>query len=399
METRSMQSFFGRLQSYFSSTFEGRYFSLILAEAMAREPAIIRGVFPHIRPELVEAVRKGQASIVTEYPVGGRYADLAIISSAREVIAIAEVKQSDIISPGVVNQLKAYRKWVKESGYPISFSLVTMHHPDDEHLRVIRGSWGVGKACVVRFHHIAHHLGKLRDRPVVQLFLDFMKEQRMTGYQHLEKETSTLTLLMTRFLPVQHSHGFGRLQSTRSVRSVAEMFDTLLRNTQFMADWFRAGNTDLFPRTFASEFRTRPWFELDRLAHYLQSNRERKAYELPRNQCTGGALDVHVQGHLSAKSVSAPKGHKVSFYFGYWIELDVAANTLKPHLYFTVAAGSAFAQHSLHECWTRCQLSWKEETVRLRLKRLARDAIHSASKDAISPRIKKALNHISFTGY
>lgn len=368
---------------------------------MPREPAAIRAVFPDLDDDVVEAVQSGSAEVAVEYPIGDGYADLAIVSD-RTVLAIAETKQADIIGQRVAGQLQGYRKFVKASGRSVHFSLITMHSPDEEHMRVLRLSWGKGQRNVVRFHHIAAALQPHAERPMVALLLEYMREQRMTGYQRIDGKASTLPLLMTRFLPVQHSHGLGRLQSARSVQSVAELLDALLRNTQYMADWFRADNTDLFPRTFASEFSARPWFNYKKLGRYLNKNQKTEDEALPRNQCVGGSLDVYVQGRLAASSISAPKGHDINIYLGYWVELNLGAKRkIQPYLYVGTSGNKAFREkyRDFRDAWITCDLSWEQDTIRKKLRLLARKAMKRAANNAVSPRLEKALRSINFSGY
>src|SRR5262245_60386280 len=108
-----MQSLFGSLRSKFKATYEGRFFSTILADVIQAEPKALEAVFPYLPSKYQRSVSNGSAIVTTEHRLAnGRRADLAVIVDG-EPVALAEVKQADIKSPGVGVQMEGYRREVR----------------------------------------------------------------------------------------------------------------------------------------------------------------------------------------------------------------------------------------------------------------------------------------------
>src|SRR6185312_3908294 len=104
-----MKSFYGSLRSKFKATYEGRFFSTILADVLQAEPKALEAVFPGLSRQHQRSVESGEALVTTEHRLAnGRRADLAIVVGG-DVVALAEVKQSDITSTSVEVQLEDYR--------------------------------------------------------------------------------------------------------------------------------------------------------------------------------------------------------------------------------------------------------------------------------------------------
>jgi hypothetical protein len=397
-----MKSFFGSLQSKFKSTYEGRFFSTILAEVLQAEPKAVCALFPNIPGWVERALATGEASVVTEHRLeGGRRADLAILVGGVS-IALAEIKQADIQGSGVTSQLKAYRSQIRQAAHRVDFSLVSQFEPYDEHRYIMDGPWGDGHGEIVRFHNLATRLRQSADRPAIGLLRDYMKEQGMTGYAPLAKDSGhALTLLMTRLLPTKHAHGLGRLHSNEAIQDISTTLGILLANARHMEDWLRLSNERHFRHVFTTNFKVWPWYDKERLAERL-SRPDDGSYALPDDLCTGGELMVETKVQIAATTMGASKGKGISLLFGYDLQLDIAKKHIIQNV-FAMCSGSKSlfpnAEWGRFIQYKKCRYSTDEPKIRKVFKGIIAKVCSDAAKASTSKRVSRFLRGIDLNGF
>jgi len=398
-----VRSLFGSLQNKFKATYEGRFFSIILADVLQVEPEAIFSVFPNLERHYASEVRRGEATITTEYHLrnGQRRADLAILLGGQPV-ALAEVKQADIRGHSVTGQLVDYRTEVRRARNAVCFSLVSEFEPYDEHKRIIEQSWGKGHSKVVRFHALAAALEKRGDRPAVKLLLDYMKEQRMTGYTPLPKKSDRdLKLLMTKLLPLRHAHGLGKLLNNDSIQGIPQLLGTLLRNVQHMEDWLRVANEEIFPRVFTCNLEVYPEYDKKALADQLRKAEDEDDQYLAGKPCTGGYLCVYAQATIRSKAMKAKKGHGIWLWLGYCLELDLIKASLGQYVCAGVSAHKSLFldDEGQIDNYIKCAFSSSADITRTRLREVFNATRRQAIKASTDPAVSKFLKQIDLSGF
>jgi hypothetical protein len=160
-----------------------------------------------------------------------RLADLCILYKGRP-LAVAEIKVEDQNEDDPTGQLKDYVAFARQQKIPFHYiTKYTLGIPEKRRLQGAQ-SWAR------RHYEIAAALDKRKDQQIAQMIVEYLKDQKMSGYQPLDAKPQDLLNFARRLLPV----GYEGHSAKETPYKISQLMEQLLNNTRMIADWMRDGN-------------------------------------------------------------------------------------------------------------------------------------------------------------
>ena len=218
------QSFFSRIQSYFDSSYAGRYEAAILSEVGKECPDIIISLFKEYDPE--------QHEINLEYGYQpGRYADLAICDKeTRLPVFLLEIKKEDTPLKG---QLEDYADYVKRHK-DVQFLYLTKHIPSNADMQKLPKT---KRARHMLFSDLLSFLLKknnIQNDPYGKLYIQFLKEN---GNMYEKLNEDIVRQLLARFFLQNGDTGEKRFMSkSKLLVDFPNTFHHLFNNMALLND-------------------------------------------------------------------------------------------------------------------------------------------------------------------
>lgn len=221
------QSFFSRIQSYFDSSYAGRYEAAILSEVGKECPDIIISLFKEYDPE--------QHEINLEYGYQpGRYADLAICDKeTRLPVFLLEIKKED--SP-LKGQLEDYADYVKRHK-DVQFLYLTKHIPSNADMQKLPKMSQIKHLLFSDLLSILLKKDKILNNPYGKLYIQFLKEN---GNMYEKIDAKTVRHLLVRLFLQNGKTGEGRFMSAKKLLiDFPDTFRNLFTNMSLLNDEIR----------------------------------------------------------------------------------------------------------------------------------------------------------------
>jgi hypothetical protein len=259
--------FFSRVTGYFDRKYEGRYFSVILAELARSEPRafleIISAANLEIPDQHVEDLVCGRLDVDLEWSFsnGRRKADLALSLGNEHPIMLAEIKVEDELRKGQLNDyLSLIRRHMKrrnsKTGKPTPcFLLLTRYPPgdnaDSEAIeKAIRDKMPVGQLRAGQLHGVLNGYSG----PVTRMLCEYLEDVGMTNQAiDLKRNRSALIHMCYRMIGM-HGARRGRVRSNTSIELIPTLITRLLGNVEVLATWLYAGRRESFGKRFRRDF-------------------------------------------------------------------------------------------------------------------------------------------------
>ncbi len=290
----------------------GRYFSILLEEVYNEAPDLMwRALFPDVRSGFAGSWA------CTEYEYApARVADLAIFGPSDELLALVEVKEKDQNGPGGPAQLKDYLAFCASEG--VLFSYVTKRSPSVECLDVLQAR----KRAIIYYSDLHGALSARGSSvPLVRLFCDYLKEERL-AYQPLDEDNfKSLRLLLLRSNNMSN-RGHGKMKVAARTSAAAAVLDLVVANAEVLGSSFYMRYREGFGQKFVPVFSFWPQIDFVKLAK-RNANDGTNTY-IDGDLVLSGHLIVYSEGRL--KKGSGDKSCYV--WVGFRFDLD-KAGTLK----------------------------------------------------------------------
>jgi hypothetical protein len=160
-----------------------------------------------------------------------RLADLCILYKGKP-LAVAEIKVEDQNEDDPTGQLKDYVAFAKQQKIP--FHYITKYTLTISEERKLKGA----EKWARRHYEIAAALDKRKDQQIAQMIVEYLKDQKMSGYQPLHARKQDLLTFARRLLPV----GYEGHSAKETPYKISQLMEQLLNNTRMIADWMSDGN-------------------------------------------------------------------------------------------------------------------------------------------------------------
>jgi len=218
-----MKSFFNSISSYFSSSYGGRYISIIISEIAKEEPVIMNCILENNK------FNKNKHIVVTEYCYKkGRKSDIAILSKENnKIISLIEVKYDDESNDNY-KQLEDYINFAKEN--KSEFVYLTQYYPPDYQLDLVKSS---GYKHVL-FSDVAKNINnKCGDFKLCQLFVKYIEERGLMFNEEIDTNAFRKFLLRS-FNPW---NGHGKIQCNDDmIENSQKSFSEIMKNIDVVAN-------------------------------------------------------------------------------------------------------------------------------------------------------------------
>lgn len=269
-----MKSFFSSISSYFSSTYGGRYISIIISEIAKEEPIIMNCILGNNK------FNKDKHIVATEYCYKkGRRADIAILSKANnKIISLIEVKYEDENNDNC-KQLEDYIGFAKE--HKCDFVYLTQYYPPDYQLELVKSS---GYKHVL-FSDVAKNINNIcSDFKLCQLFVKYIEERGLMFNEEIDTNAFRKFLLRS-FNPW---NGHGKIQCNDDmIENSQKSFSEIMKNIDVVAN----GLLNFIPNTGRRptiDFTMEQFINLSKIPKEDRENGDEIA--LPAKSKTGGKL-------------------------------------------------------------------------------------------------------------
>lgn len=167
------------------------------------------------------------------------------------------------------------------------------------------------------------------DNPIVKLFCEFLEENYIVYNNKIPKDA--FILLLVKGLALKHAHGFDRKQSATNIKTIPEIWETLINNMSLIGDRFYNEFSSFFNNRLIIDFGFEPYFSLTKLARDMNSFQKDNDDEEPlnRNIKVGGSFHIVNRGKIKQKEPN----DWLYMDFGYWFYLDVKEKCLSMSIY------------------------------------------------------------------
>lgn len=363
-----------KLQSYFKTSFGGRYVEYLIKETIEEQPKLAKLLFDVKRPNTLQ--------VEYRFRIDGRtrIADLAFFDVETErPTCLIEIKYDDHKNPSNAEQLDHYLKFCQKQN--CKFVLLSQHVPPKDLLKKLPD-----KKALVLFSDLADKL-KSSEESVGGLLKRFFFDRGLVMHKFEKKDLANLKSFLFRLL--NPWGGQGRSQNKEAMGGgAAEAFGNLLRNMNIIAKEVAVNTSGRSPTI---DFDLEPWVKPKQV--------QKDAKESPKavsinafNAKDGGTLSVYGRIRLDDT-------HKnwLQIEFGIGLEANSGDKDFYP---FTHAAVYSYAFRDegsyVQKYASERILSDKRRTVAALKKRIGeaieRD-IKRASKSNIT-KLKKFLSNV-----
>ncbi len=314
-----------RLQSYFSTSFGGRYVEYVVKEMIAEQPRLATLLFGAKRSDTVQAEYRFEIGNRT------RIADLVFLDPETELPThVVEIKYDDHKSPSNAAQLTDYFRLCRKHDCELTF--LTQHMPGHELRRRLTGS-----ARLVLFSDLAEKL-KNGDGAVRGLLRQFFVDRGLVMHKFERRDVANLTSFLFRL--VNPWMGQGRSQSKDAMSGgVADAFGNLLKNMNIIAKEVVA---NIPGRSPTIDFELEPWVKPKRV--------QKEASKNPGAESVS-AYDAKAGGQLSAFGrirLDDTTSNWLQLEFGLGMETDLGDKNIYPFTFATVHS-CVFKDHSSYK--------------------------------------------------
>jgi hypothetical protein len=323
-----MRSFFSRFKDHLDGDYGGRYLEVILSEVIKEDLSILKILFPAIDGDIIKsknieiAVEEIFPSKVRQH----RRADLVVKLNGKHK-ALLEIKYAD---KALERQIPDYIKYADKN--KLCFTYLTQYIPPKEDLDTItaKNSSKYSHLLYATLYKKIKKHGKV-NKPLTNLFINFMEEQFMIYNEALNEDA--LQLLLIKGLYVKHAAGFRRKVSEDNVKSIPSLWDTLIDNVKVLGDRFYNEFPNYFNNRFSIDFAFDPEFDLKKLKKDIDASikdGDGDDYsELNRDRKTGGYFWINAAGKIK----QANKDDYLYLAIGYSFYLDLDKKQLTKYLY------------------------------------------------------------------
>lgn len=323
-----MESFFSKFKDNLNADYGGRYLEVILSEVIREDVSILKILFPALDTNIIKSknldidVEEIFPSRVKKH----RRADLVVKQNGIHK-ALLEIKYDDKSHD---QQIPDYIKYAKK--HDICFTYLTQYIPSKKDLDAISANYN-DKYVAILYKDLYKELKKRgkANKPVTNLFIDFMEEQFMIYNSEINNDV--LALLLVKSLHVTDRHGLGKKVSDANVKSVPELWDTLINNVGILGDRFYNDFRKFFNNKFSIHFEFNPKFKLktsnkdinialkeEETSDYLCSERRIGGYFLIvasgklKQKDSDNYLNLRI-GYCFYLDLEQPKEKKISKYY------------------------------------------------------------------------------------
>ncbi len=285
----------------------GRYFSMLLEQVYNEAPDVMRRA---LLPGAPTAAFAGSLARTEWEYAPGRIADLAVFGPGDVLLALIEVKEKDQNGLGGPAQLEDYLSFCDREG--VRFSYVTKRSPSVECLDVLQG-WGAKAVYYSDLYGAIYKQGS--QIPLVRLFCDYLKEERVAYQPLVEDDLMSLKLLLLRSNNMS-GRGHGKMKVAARTSAAASILDLVVTNAEVLGSAFYMRHRACFGQRFVPDFHFRPEIDFERLA---------KKYDMDpgltfidKNLVLNGHLAVYSEGRM--KKIGVERSCYV--WVGFSFELD-----------------------------------------------------------------------------
>jgi hypothetical protein len=253
--------FFSRVTRYFDRAYEGRYFSVILAELARIEPMafleIIKAAELEIGEQHTEALLAGGLDIDLEWPFPDRQrrADLALCLANQQPVLLAEIKVEDDLREGQLSDYLSFVNQQKRKSRITYFLLLTRYPPiknadSDAIEKAIKAKMPVGQLRAGQLRQILDGHGGT----VARMVCEYLEDVGMT-YQtiNLKQDRSALIHMCYRMIGIYGARQ-GRIRSQSSIELIPVLMTRLLGNVEVLATWLYTASREKFGNRFCRDF-------------------------------------------------------------------------------------------------------------------------------------------------
>lgn len=325
-----MKNFFSRFKEHLKDDYGGRYLEVILSEVIKEDISLLKILFPALDKNILKS-KNIEICIEDIFPSklrNHRRADLAVKIKGKH-IALLEIKYEDEAQE---KQISDYINYSEKNH--LCFTYLTQYHPSKKDLDVIERKKN-GQYIHMLYVDIYNQIKKRgnSNKPVTSLLIDFMKENFMIYSEKIDE--NALLLLLIKGLYVKHSHGFGRKVSENNIKTIPELWDTLIDNVRILGDRIYNDFPNYFNNRFSIDFAFDPEFDLNLLKKDIDGSikdgdsRDR----LEKNRKTGGWFWICSAGKIK----QANKDDSLYLSIGYSFYLDLQKRQLSKYLFGSVS--------------------------------------------------------------
>ena len=352
---------FCRLQSYFSSSFGGRYVEYLIKEAIEEQPKLAALLFGVNRFDTLE--------VEYRFRIGGRtrIADLAFLDAETErPTCLVEIKYDDHKNPGNAEQLEYYLRFCDKEN--CEFVFLSQHLPTGDLQKKLQN-----REALVLFSDLAEKL-KSSEESVGGLLRRFFVDRGLVMHKFESRDLANLKSFLFRLL--NPWGGQGRSQNKDAISGgAAEAFGNLLRNMNIIAKEVAANVPGRSPTI---DFDLDPWVEPKKLRKDAEEDPKAKSISAWYAKA-GGTLTVYGRTRLDDTATNW-----LQIEFGIGLEANSGDKNFHPFSYAAVHSYS-FKEES----------SYKEQYASFRIlhdKQRAVTALRERIYEVIEVAIKRNLS-------
>ena len=280
------QGLLSRLQSYFSSSYGGRYVEHIIKEMLDEQP--------RLKPLLFGQDRSSQVRAEFRFEIGGktRVADLAFLDAATErPTCLVEIKYDDHKNPSNSAQLDDYLKYCARRN--CKFISLSQHILPTTDRRKLSGS------SVLLFSDIAEYLDHA-DGATSGLLKRFFIDRGLIMHKFKNEDMDNLRAFVFRLLNPWLGQGRSQTKSGMSSGGVADAFGHVLKNMNIVSGEVVANASSRSPTI---DFDLDPWMDTRRIRRTSEANSKDRSVSGYAAK-SGGYLYVYGRNRLDDRSDS-----------------------------------------------------------------------------------------------
>ncbi len=324
-----MKSFFSRIQNKFDASYGGRYVETILLE-ITREDDVIAKV-------LGQTNKKCYIQTEYQFTVNDRkrIADIAVFDLENdEIIALAELKYDDHLSPKNNAQLADYIDFCRDNN--CKFTYLTQYYPPNSDCKIVLDAGFK--------HYLFSHLAsipKIKEQSQISsLFIGYLQDK---GLCMKEVNNDDLYKLLVRLF--NPTSGQSKIQNNKSmIEGIPDSLQSLMNNISVLSQEI-ARFIDS-KRAPAIDFRVWPYFKFSKkqLREMLEDDESHYVSFLGENDKYGGEV------YIFAKSViidtKKVKDDWLYIEYGYKVSIDKGDKDFSTSLYAQVY-GKQFSKEKI----------------------------------------------------
>jgi hypothetical protein len=323
------QGLFSRLQSYFASSFGGRYVEHLVKETVEERPKLAQQVFG--------VPRFGGVQVEYRFRINGatRIADLVLFDrESQKPSCLIEIKYDDHKNPRNAAQLGDYLEYSRKTG--CSFVYLTQHLPPEATRATLRQE----NRALLLFSDLADGLEQ-SENSVEGLLRRFFVDKGLVMHKFDAMDYGHLRSFLFRLFNPYGGQGRSHTKEGMS-GGVADAFGDLLRNMNIIAREVTAEVVNQREPTI--DFWAEPYVDKKRIQK--EAGRDKHADITTSGSRAGGYLWIYARS-----SLGADRRHWLNVEYG--LCLEVLAKDRNMYAYTYALVGSDLLREDDYETYTQ----------------------------------------------